>query len=121
MNQRNNQRGQSLIETTLIIPIILLFLFFSIQFSYVTITKRIQEWASFRMARQLLPLPIENKLTPITAEIEARAILSKIPFQKSIPIIIWKNTLSEVEVSLQHTIFLLGKPYELKNKVTFYR
>ncbi len=118
-------QGQALIESLFILPLFLTLLFFAIQISFVTISKRIVTWACFSLARELLPIsPQHPSQTPPQAPLAYAStyrILSKIPFQKIPPIIQIQDLTAEVSVSISQPIFLWTHPYEITNKITLYR
>src|SRR3989338_4479832 len=118
---KTKHKGQALIESLLILPLFLALLFFAIQISFVTISKRLVTWACFTLARELLPLSPPNTPPKSMTYTSAYLILSKIPFQKLPPLIQTHDFKTEVSVTISQTIFLWTYPYELKNKITLYR
>lgn len=117
---KNNKKGQAMIETVVILPLFFIILFFVIEFSFLTIAQRLNQWACFQMARLLLPHK-DNHAAGIKAQIETRRILQKIPFQKTSPLMSWDHSLKEITVQISQTIFLMGRSHEIKNKCTLYK
>lgn len=118
MNPLANNQGQGLVETVLLIPIFLGLLFFAIEYSFVHISKRITTWGCYHLARSLLPVEKRNEKQ---AYQEAITILEKIPFRKKVPLFNVHSVEKEVTVEVIQTISLLGRSYDIKEKVTLYR
>ena len=118
---RPKNQGQALIESLFILPLFLALLFFAIQISFVTISKRVVTWACFTLARELLPLSSPHTPPKPMTYVSAYRILSKIPFRKMPPLIEAYDFKTEVSVTISQTIFLWNTHYDLKNKITLYR
>ncbi|MBI3017022.1 MAG: hypothetical protein HYY62_03375 [Deltaproteobacteria bacterium] len=120
-NPRPKNEGQALIESLFILPLFLALLFFAIQISFVTISKRLVTWACFTLTRELLPLSPPHTPPKSMPYASAYRILSKIPFKKMPPFIEAHDFKTEVSVTISQTIYLWNIPHDLKNKITLYR
>lgn len=118
---KSKNQGQALIESLFILPLFLALLFFAIQISFVTISKRLVTWACFTLARELLPLSSPHTPPKSMSYASAYLILSKIPFRKMPPLIEAYDLKTEVSVTISQAIFLWNINYDLKNKITLYR
>ncbi len=118
-------QGQALVETLFTLPLFLALLFFAIQISFVTLSKRLVSWACFTLARELLPPESKNNKNNIQrqehATLSARRILATIPFQKTPPLIHVQDFKTEVSVHIQEVIYIWKYPYDIQDTLTLYR
>lgn len=123
MKPLTNYNGTMVIEWILSIPILLGTLFFSIEISLFTCSKRLTQWACYQATRMSLPISIDLdvKSNHSDAIQEAKRILKKIPLQKLSPAVDILDTQNEVTVSISQDVSLLGRPYRIRETCSLYR
>ncbi|MBI4041455.1 MAG: hypothetical protein HY390_06285 [Deltaproteobacteria bacterium] len=111
-------KGQILLETLLVLPVLFLTLYLMTILLLTTLSKLMLQWTCFSMARTVLEEP---SLSLFELHHKANQQLQSLPFVQDTCSLSIEQTKKDIYVHLHQPFFILGRTYELEHRLALSR